>query len=575
MTLVAETDLTREAPPTRARRVAAACAVLLVAYVALSLLNDPHGYLGTDTGGKVATLRAMEQGRTLDPDVGYWAEQWDPDGRLHPLFYTWKLGDKWVNVTTLPALYVGYPLFRLAGYRGALLVPMLGSVLAALAARALARRLRPGDERTGWLAFWLVGLASPLTVYALDFWEHSLGVALLSWAVVLLYDLVEDRAGWKAAAGAGLLVGAAATMRTEALIYGAVATAVTCLVVLLRRRTRLPPLVVGLAVVAGLAVPLVANQALERATIGSVLRADRAAGTVRAATDAGADRAAEAVITAVSLDGSESVPSYLVGATLLGLLMAFAVRASQGTAADRAARMAAVGAGALYLIRATRGLAFVPGLVATTPVAVVGLTLGWRRRGPGDGRSVDGTRFLLAIALLALPLVWAFQFTGGAGPQWGGRYILPSGLLLLVVGVKCLPLIAGWARTTIIVMAAAVTCFGLAWLSVRSHGVANAAEALSRRPEPVLVSRNAHLVREGGWYAGDKRWLTAQGNADLAEAIRVVTEAGVPSFGLVAYVDDPDPGDFPGWARTSVFTVPYLIGDVFQVTTYIRTSHAP
>ncbi|HET7719804.1 MAG TPA: hypothetical protein VFK43_07555, partial [Acidimicrobiales bacterium] len=313
-------------------------------------------------------------------------------------------------------------------------------------------------------------------------------------------------------------------------------------------------------------------QALERATIGSALRADRAAGTVRAATETGGNRAAEAIVTATSLDGSEELPSYLVGATLLGLLMAFAVRASQGTAAQRAARMIAVGIGALYLIRATRGLAFVPGLIAATPLAAVGLTLGWRRRGPDDDRTLGGSRLLLAIALLALPLVWAFQFTGGAGPQWGGRYILPSGLLLLVVGVTCLPLIAGWARTTIIVLAAGVTCFGLAWLSVRSHGVANAAEALARRPEPVLVSRNAHLVREGGWYAGEKRWLTAQGAADLAEALRVLDEAGVPSFDLVAYVDDPPPGEFPGWMPTSVFTVPYLIGDVFQVTTYVRTA---
>ena len=118
-----------------------ACALLLAVYVALSFLNDPHGYLGTDTGGKVATLQVMDHRGHLDPDVGYWAAPWDPAGRLHPLYYTSHLGHRWVNVTTLPALYLAYPLFRAGGYRAALLVPMLGSVLAALAARALARRL--------------------------------------------------------------------------------------------------------------------------------------------------------------------------------------------------------------------------------------------------------------------------------------------------------------------------------------------------------------------------------------------------------------------------------------------------
>ena len=573
--LVAEPETSDRVRPTRARRVVVACAVLVLAYLGLSLLNDPRGYLGTDTGGKVATLRAMEQGRTLDPDIGYWAERWDPTGRLHPLFYTAHVGDKWVNVTTLPALYLGYPLFRLFGYHGALLVPMLGSALAALAARALARRLRPGDERTGWLAFWIVGLASPLTVYALDFWEHSLGVALIGWAVVLLVDLTEGRAGWRGAAVAGVLFGAAATMRTEALVYGAVATAVAAAALLLRRRRLLPPLVAGLAVLAGLAVPLIANQALERAVIGSGLRADRAAGTVLSAGEAEGSRVGEALLTATGLGGDVELSAYLIGAALLALLMLFALRASQGPAGRTAARLAAAGVGALYVIRLTQGLSFVPGLVAATPIAAVGLALGWRRRGPEDGRSLAGTHVVLAMALLALPLVWAFQFTGGAAPQWAGRYILPSGLLLAVVGVTCLPLLARWARTSIVVVAAGVTCFGVAWLSVRSHDVARASEALARRAEPVLVSRNAHLVREGGWYAGERRWLTGPHSADMDEAARVLAEAGVPAFGLVAYVGEYPPRDFPGWARTGVSTVPYLVGDVLEIVTYVRSAPAP
>ena len=112
----------------------------------------------------------------LDPDIGYWAERWDPDGRLLPLYYTSHIGSRWVNVTTLPARLLGLPLFRLGGYRLALLVPMLGAVAAAFAApQALARRLGDGD---GWPAFWIVGLASPVAVYALDFWEHTIGLAL-------------------------------------------------------------------------------------------------------------------------------------------------------------------------------------------------------------------------------------------------------------------------------------------------------------------------------------------------------------------------------------------------------------
>src|SRR5205807_2001537 len=153
------------------------------------------------------------------------------------------VGHRWVDVTTVPMLYLGYPLYRLGGYRLALLLPMLGAVAAALAARALARRLG-ADEGVGWAAFFLVAVASPLAIYALDFWEHSIGVALMGWGVVLLLDAlrlaapvsgapgrqngdptrqkaVGVRSWGRAAATAGLLFGAAATLRTEALVYAA------------------------------------------------------------------------------------------------------------------------------------------------------------------------------------------------------------------------------------------------------------------------------------------------------------------------------------------------------------------
>ena len=56
---------------------------LLVVYVALSFAMDTNGFLGTDTGGKVATVKLMSERGDFDPDVGYWAAQWDPDARVH------------------------------------------------------------------------------------------------------------------------------------------------------------------------------------------------------------------------------------------------------------------------------------------------------------------------------------------------------------------------------------------------------------------------------------------------------------------------------------------------------------
>ena len=58
------------------RPVVAGVLLLLVIYAVLSFaLNDPRGTLGTDTGGKLATLHMMERNGGLDPDIGYWAAE--------------------------------------------------------------------------------------------------------------------------------------------------------------------------------------------------------------------------------------------------------------------------------------------------------------------------------------------------------------------------------------------------------------------------------------------------------------------------------------------------------------------
>jgi hypothetical protein len=543
------------------KRPAIACLLLLVVYVGLSFLNDERGYLGTDTGGKVATLQVMAERGRLDPDVGYWAERWDPEGRLHPLYSTLPIDGRWVQVTTLPALYAGLPLFELGGYRLALLVPMLGAVLSALGGRALARRLG-ADDRAATAVFWLVGLASPVTVYALDFWEHSLGVACIAWALTLLVDAAAGRR-WVRAALAGVLFGLAATMRTEALVYGAVLTAATCLVILLARRDRISAFVTGLSAAAGLAVVMVANYGLEQATVGGTLRSSRvgvAADVASTATSTGASRAEEAVLTTLGLHPRLEASAYLLGAALLALLLMAVLR---GRSADPGpARLAMVGAAALYLVRAADGLGFVPGLVAAAPVAVVGAALGF---GPRRWE----WRLPLAV-LAAMPLVWRLQFTGGASPQWAGRYVLPTTIVLVAIGAGRLGELEVWVRRGLVALAVGVTAFGVAWLSVRSHDVGRTGEALAKRPEPVLVSRIAHLFREEAhWYRAGERWLTVPTSAEEPLLAPLFDDAGVNRFGWIDLAGSEAPA-IEGFRAGASVTVPFLSGVELTVTSYVR-----
>ena len=514
------------------RRWIAAGALLLSAYTGLAALASPRGFLGTDTGGKVATLRVMDRCDCADPDVGYWAEQWDADGSLHPLWFTARVGDRWVNLSTLPMTLAARPLFEAFGYRGALVFPMLGGVAAAFAAAALARRVSRRDD-DGWRAFWVVGLASPITIYALDFWEHSIGVALMAWAIVLVLDVVEDGAAWPKAAVAGALLGTSATMRTETFVYTAV-IGVCALAALARSTDRRSIVSPAIAAAVAFALPLAANLALERAVLGTDLRGSRTAGTALMAGDQPYDRLEEAWFSLFGLVGSRQGVALGVVAVAL-LVFALNARVTRRDATFGVATVAA--AAALYVVRvATSGLGFVPGMFVAWPLAA---------------RVRAG--FVSAVALAPVPIVLATQYRGGAAPQWAGRYLLVSGLLLTVVALVTTE---GWVRRAVTFVAVGVTLFGVAWLSVRSHDVERAIATVEGRPEPVIVSTVGHLAREGGATYGDRRWLTAVGNDAVGEAAAVVAAAGEERFVLVETNLTHPPANasslgIDGWTRMS------------------------
>lgn len=576
----------------RRRRLAApagAGLALLAIYVGLSFLNSPQGYLGTDTGGKVATMRVMAERGRFDPDLGYWAKRWDPSGALHPIGYTTRTASgTWVNVTTLPALWVGWQLFRVGGYRVSLLVPMAGAIAACFAGRALLRRLGAGEGHA-WRGFWLLGLASPLAIYALDFWEHTLGVALMAWAVVLVVDVAVRRPlPWWRAAAAGVLFGASATMRTESLVYLAVAGVVGPSAFFLRsgRVGRPKPeqivgaIGIGGLLAAGAAVPLFLNELLERRVIGSTLRGARVAGTALGIGDAAASRLQEAGITLFGLEGSPT--GLVLGAMAVALLVFAALRR------DTAAAVVAVaGAAVLALVRAVAGgLGFVPGLgpAWVLPAAAAATAAAMRARPepfvnaeaeiPASTHTNDRTApaVVLAVALGAIPLVLATQFRGGAGPQWAGRYLLVSGFLLAVLGWAALERRPPVLRTAFAGLALATTAFGLVWLHVRSHDVDRTIATLERRPEPVLVSGVYHLAREGGATYGDKRWLTLsptpQGTP--AAVAKVLQQAGIDRFASVELAGER-PRRYPGFTAAGTSTVTLFEGVDLRVTSWRRS----
>lgn len=533
------------------RRSAAAGLLLLAIYVGLSFLNSPRGFLGTDTGGKVATMKVMTERGRFDPDLGYWAEEWDPEGKLHPIALTSSIGHRWVNVTTLPALWVGWQLYRVGGYRASLLVPMAGSIAAAFAAVALARALG-AERRWAEASFWIIGLASPMAIYALDFWEHSLGVALLAWSVVLV---LEPRSLVRVT-GAGALAGAAATMRTEALVYAAVIGAVLFVAGISAGAVRTAVARSGLF--GATAIALFGVGALfERQVLASSIRPARAAGTALDAGAAASTRLEEALVTTVGFGGR---PGIALGAALT-VLVVLSTWPRLRRSFPLLASASLLGASASYLVVLASGLGFVPGIVPTAPISAVAERIPQARR---------VHLVVLAIALAAVPVVLVFQFVGGAGPQWGGRYLLPSSFLLLV---------AGWVRLgggrrriagAFVAISVVITGFGLVWLQVRSHQVERAIAAIDRRPEAVVVSSLGHLAREGGASYGERRWLTRYPGA-TAEGLRAVLDgAGVSTVATVELATAPAV-TMPGFRAVDRSRLRLFRGADLRITSWRRT----
>lgn len=529
-------------------------AILLAVYFVLSLPLDMMGHLGSDVGGKTATMEVLASEGTVD--VGYWASDWDDDASLHPMWGTQQFGDQYVQATTLPMLYVALPLYELGGLRLALLVPMLGAVAAALAARSLARDLGPHD---GSLAFWVTGLGSSAAIYGLSFWEHSLGLGLMAWGVVAVYRAIERR-DWRWALCAGFCFGAAATMRQEALVFGFVAGVV--LTVQLLRGRRLGVVAgAGSAMVLGTAVMLFANQLLERAVFEEASRTSRAVNTATSFGARFSSRIDDILLTTFLPNGT--VTSFSIGlaiAIVAGLVVA-TVMALRGAEPKVPLMIVVVVYLSLVLNAVVNGQGFVPGLFAVGPAAVVGAVM---------GLSNERARPLAILALVALPLAWMAQPIGALAAQWGGRYLLLTGWLLIVLACA----LRGASVRPVVMSSLAIgmvmTLVGYQWTVERSRDVGSAVVALDELSDRVTVFRSPFLAREAGPIASQHRWVAARNEAAIDELSAWLQPSSEDSFDYVAVLEGDEPPTFDGFVIADQRSIPYLLSFELDVVTYER-----
>ena len=330
---------------------------------------------------------------------------------------------------------------------------------------------------------------------------------------------------------AGLLAGAAAVLRAEMVLYATAFGALTLAIPDERRRWSRRPLMV-LGAVGGVAAPLAANALLERALLGGGVRDSRAGGAVGGVAQEAGQRLQDAILTGSS-PFPETSPFGLV--TALALLSAVLVVAWWATRRPDhrgpALRIALALLGAIYLARFADGLGFVPGLLAAVPLAAIGIL----------GASTPRQRLVAGTALAAVPLVWTLQWSGNHIAQWGGRYLLTSGVLLVVVACAALTRV-GWrqpAALALLGLTVGTAVFGAAWHVERTRAIGHAVDAVEQAPaDVVIISTQPHLGREGGRWYGNHRWLSVDDPDTLDDAVELAADMGVERFDLVDLVHD-------------------------------------
>ncbi len=179
---------------------------LAAVYLSVAMnFSSLHAFWSPDCGARFAMIRNwVEHGNLIRWD--YSSTDTDPSGRIHPLAYFLFHQPRSFCAMYEPLfpLLCGF-MYRAFGFYGLPIIPALCGLITAAVTYATALRLR---LRSRVLLPLIVGLATPLLIYSVVFWDHGPMMMLAALASCgMLRSLQEGRAQPAAWAGAALGLG--------------------------------------------------------------------------------------------------------------------------------------------------------------------------------------------------------------------------------------------------------------------------------------------------------------------------------------------------------------------------------
>lgn len=454
-----KTNCYHSVAPSHRKYIMGTSLCLLVAYLSLAIYLIGFGaFWSPDCAARFAMVRSwVEHGQLIHPY--YLQSSLDPSGQIHPLAFFLFHGLHSYSAMYEPLFpFLCGVLYRIFGFSGLLIIPVLSGLGATSAIYITARQSGLLSSRFLPLT---TGLATPLLIYSVVFWDHAIMIFLAAIAgYLLLRGLQHGRASFALAAGAVLGLGVW-FHELMAALYGAIW--LSSLPLIARRPQR--RLVLGLTL--GF-IPLAllwaaANYWIYGTVGGPHLSANMGAnqgdhpyGLNRILDGMKlAERSLEQLAGTMIVDSRDDLYPYFIAFACL--LIGYAIMAwSGGWMRGLAPIVSIAGAGlAVYLVLQVH---WANGLFQATPLLIPALAVPWIASRSGaretivEGRTLRGkVRTRLRKDVPPEDLFWAWLSRAAwlyvlfvlinpmlPGADWGSRYLLPVLPFLVLMAAHAL-----------------------------------------------------------------------------------------------------------------------------------------
>jgi hypothetical protein len=532
-------------------------ALAIVLLIVLAVTVPGYAYF-SDEGAAIIQERQLRAGEGWVYDYPFATE--DPTGEVRPFINGEESADG-------VAPYAKHPLFVAVlgvadgafGVTGLVLVAVAGSVMAALGAGLIGRRI---DPRLGVLALWVTGVASPLFFDAYLVLAHTIAAATAAFAVLLALTIVERKAppAWMFVL---LAIATAATvlLRSEglAVVPGIVLGGVVVARFDPERRAR----ALQVAVVAGLAGAV--GFAGERAFIASIL-GDASEGSQIPTKNWLLGRFNGLLRTWFPATYTYQTTVDYLSALVPVIVALAAVRTRRTMTGGPLLAGFSVVAALLVLRLLLAGQGPIPGLAVAFPIGWAGLWLLRRRY-----FTAPAMRFVGMVGLVMVVAVLLTQYSRGAGVEWGGRYFAVA--LPIITPVLLRPFLdvkwdVGVSRRAlpiaVIAVTAALMAIGVQTLRLTHTAhrggvttIADAADASARASgEQAVVVMTSRLGPQIVWNIFRDYDFLSPARDNVSRAREVLEENG-RSQAVIFDTTGPGEPDWPNWIVVDSARVKY------------------